>query len=139
MQKTFQPAQPEGVPSKEIYPEKEKVIEEVGKVIEEKKEGIEVKKEEAEEAIKDYLREIKETPAVQPPADQVISEAEAIKVLTKKRQAQYLVNLCFKKGIHYALHVAQKLNDPFILDELHDRLINELYTELVKRKKLKLL
>lgn len=132
-----QPTQPEKAPSKEIYPEKEKVLEEVEKVIEGKKEGAEVKKEEAEEAIKDYLKAIKETPTAAPPPDQVVSEAETIKVLTKKRQAQTLVNLCFEKGIHYALNVAQNLNDPFILDEFHDRLITELYTELINRKKLK--
>ena len=37
-----------------------------------------------------------------------------------------LIEIAFKEGIEKAVKEVQKLNDPYILDEFHDRLIKEL-------------
>ena len=37
-----------------------------------------------------------------------------------------LIEIAFKEGIEKAIKEVQKLNDPYILDEFHDRLIKEL-------------
>ena len=57
--------------------------------------------------------------------------------MDKPKQVKALVVLSFKKGIRHAIAVAEKLNNPYLLDELHDTLVDELYNELIKNKKLK--
>lgn len=37
-----------------------------------------------------------------------------------------LIEIAFKKGIEKAVKEARKLNNPYILDEFHDRLVEEL-------------
>lgn len=37
-----------------------------------------------------------------------------------------LIEIAFKEGIEKAIKEVQKLNDPYILDEFHDRLIEKL-------------
>ena len=55
----------------------------------------------------------------------------------RKRQVETLVNMAFQKGIYYAIRVAKKLSDPYILDEFHDDLTTKLYEQLVGEKKIK--
>ena len=55
----------------------------------------------------------------------------------KERQIQLLTGLAFDKGVIHATEVAQKLDDPYILDEFHDTLVDELYNYLVEQGKLK--
>lgn len=52
-------------------------------------------------------------------------------------QIQGLVDIAFQKGLDHAIEVAGKLNNPHLLDEFHDILIDELYNKLVERGKLK--
>ncbi len=48
-----------------------------------------------------------------------------------------LVSLAFDKGIYQAVKSARDLNNPYLLDRFHDTLVNELYDQLVKHKKVK--
>lgn len=59
-----------------------------------------------------------------------------LKKLDKTNQMKSLVSLSFNKGIFFAVEVAKDLDDPYILDELHDELVKQ-YRELVKNGKLK--
>lgn len=52
-------------------------------------------------------------------------------------QIAVLVSLAFDKGIYQAVKKAQNLNNPYLLDRFHDTLVNELYDQLVKHKKVK--
>jgi len=67
----------------------------------------------------------------------IIKKAKAIKGEEKKRQIQLLTDLAFEKGVAHATEVAQKLEDPYILDEFHDALTDELYNYLIEQGKLK--
>jgi len=60
-----------------------------------------------------------------------------IKDLDVGRQIKVLTTLAFEKGIIYSIKVARGLNNAYLLDELHDKLVGELHEELIKRGKLK--
>ena len=60
-----------------------------------------------------------------------------IKNLDTARQVEVLSALAFEKGINHSVSIARNLNDAYLLDELHDRLVGELHEELVKKGKLK--
>lgn len=68
---------------------------------------------------------------------EVFLDAKKLKDLDVSRQVRILTTLAFEKGILYSIKVARKLNDPYLLDELHDKLVGELHDELVKKGKLK--
>lgn len=61
---------------------------------------------------------------------QVSQSADAIK------QVKVLCDLAFQKGVDVALKAAQELNNPYVLDEFHDVLVDELYERLIKEKKI---
>ena len=64
---------------------------------------------------------------VQPPAEQQKIQHDV----------QALLQVALDKGLNEAVDTAQKTNDPYLLDELHDTLVNELYNRLIKEGKLK--
>jgi hypothetical protein len=134
------------------FPEVPKVHEEVveleKRLAEKKKELVE--REEVEqhdrEIIKEVLKEKLEKPTVSkatPPAaplptpKAVVKKAKELKGEKKERQIQLLTDLAFEKGVSHATEVAKKLDDPFILDEFHDTLVDELHNYLVEQGKLK--
>jgi len=67
---------------------------------------------------------------------QIIKEAKEIEKEPKERQIQLLVGLAFEKGIFQAIEVAKNLDSPYLLDEFHDTLVDELYNKLVEAGKL---
>ena len=99
------------------------------------------------EVIKEVLKEKLEKPALPKttplaapstaPKQPIIKKAKELKGEKKERQAQLLADLAFEKGVSHATEVAKKLDDPFILDEFHDTLVDELYNYLVEQGKLK--
>lgn len=62
--------------------------------------------------------------------------ARDLKDLEKNQQLKNLVDLAFQKGIAYATDIAREMNDPYLMDEFHDTLIDQLHKELVERGKL---
>jgi hypothetical protein len=118
--------------------EKRAAVEKEMPAIETKEAGITV------ENIKEA--ELQPVPIVQAPAttgdkhsrdEEIAKDAKDIKNLDTARQAKVLVALAFEKGITYSIKVARSLNDAYLLDELHDKLVGELHEELVKKGKLK--
>ncbi|MFI5206270.1 MAG: hypothetical protein ACHQVK_05005 [Candidatus Paceibacterales bacterium] len=64
---------------------------------------------------------------------QTQNNANDLKSLQEEEQLKRLLDLAKTKGVVYAVHVAQKLGDGFLLDTLHDRLAKEgLYKEFIK-------
>ena len=55
----------------------------------------------------------------------------------KERQIKLLTELAFEKGIPHSVEVAKRLDSPYILDEFHDALVDELYNKLIGEGKLK--
>ena len=69
--------------------------------------------------------------------EEIKNDAREIKNLDTVRQVKVLVTLAFEKGIKHSIKVARNLNDAYLLDELHDKLVGELRSELVEKGKLK--
>jgi len=69
--------------------------------------------------------------------ENVEKDFKKIKNLDTARQVEVLSALAFEKGINHSVSIARNLNDAYLLDELHDKLVGELHEELVKRGKLK--
>ena len=84
----------------------------------------------------------KTSPPPPPPSkimtdEELVADLRHVMSLDKPKQVKVLVYLSFKKGVHHALHIAKKLKDPYLLDEFHDTLVDELYDLLIKKKKIK--
>lgn len=56
--------------------------------------------------------------------------------LPKPRQVKTLIYFAFKKGLHYATAIAEKLKNPYLLDDFHDTLVDELYDLLKEKRKI---
>ena len=69
--------------------------------------------------------------------EEIKKDAKEIKNLDTARQVKVLITLAFEKGIGHSIKVARNLNDAYLLDELHDKLVGELRNELVEKGKLK--
>ncbi len=69
--------------------------------------------------------------------DDLYQDLQSIMSMDKPKQIKALVYISFKKGIRHAVSLAKELDDPYLLDEFHDTLVEELYDYLVKKKKLK--
>jgi len=68
---------------------------------------------------------------------QVIAQsAQQMSKEPKERQIKLLTDLVFEKGISRAIEVAKRLENPYLLDEFHDTLVDELYNKLIEEDKL---
>ena len=76
-------------------------------------------------------------PQVQPQAKPAKKTAADFKNLDKNHQVKILATVAFEEGITKAVDLARRLDDAYVLDELHDHLVGELYERLVKEGKLK--
>lgn len=58
---------------------------------------------------------------------QVTAQARSIKLLDGEKKIKKLIELAKLKGVVYAIHVAKKIDDPYVLDILHDTFAKEGY------------
>lgn len=137
-----QDAKPQG----ETLPEE---IRELERLLEEKKRALVERGEEREhkevfrEAFREKYGELFKPPQLKPPQplppppSAVISpprrpsEEEALRVEEREEQLRVLIELSFSEGVASAVKRARRLT-PWLLDELHDRLIDEYYQKLVQ-------
>ena len=54
-------------------------------------------------------------------------KAKKIQYLSEKEKIENLIEMAQKKGVVFAVKTAQSMNDPYILDTLHDILAKEGY------------
>jgi hypothetical protein len=54
-------------------------------------------------------------------------EREKIDYLGEKEKVEHLLKMARKKGLVFAIHVAKNMNEPYLLDILHDTLAKEGY------------
>ena len=54
-------------------------------------------------------------------------KVQEIRVLAEKEKIEHLLELAEKEGLIFAVQVAKKMNDPYILDIFHDLLAQEGY------------
>ena len=69
-------------------------------------------------------------------SDDIKRQIKRISSLDKEDQVKTLCNLAFQKGLDFAINVAKSLNNPYVLDEFHDRLVDEFYQRLIEEGKL---
>jgi chromosome segregation ATPase len=86
--------------------------------------------------IKSYLKELQQTPTTIAPLA-TRDEAKEIKKFPPSQQVGALVSLVFDKGLEEAISVAKGIDNPAILDELHDILVDRYFKELVEKKIIK--
>lgn len=58
---------------------------------------------------------------------QAATQAQSIKQLDEEKKIKKLLALAKSKGVIYAVNVAKKMDDPYVLDLLHDILAQEGY------------
>lgn len=126
---------------------------EVEKIIEKPKPEIFPEKavkifEEERRRIREELKPIPEAevfkpkaPPPLPPAkvkkEEIEMDLKRVMAMEKPKQIKTLISLAFEKGLWHSVVVALRLGDPYILDEFHDTLVDELYELLVKKGRLK--
>jgi len=139
----------EKYPTPEIKSEKEIPAAEYPEVIEELKERLEKlesqlkreripeeKEKMVKQEIKSYLQELQQTPTFASPTA-TRDEAEEIAKFEPDQQVGSLISLVFEKGLPEAISVARALDNPAILDEFHDTLVDRYYEILLEKKILK--
>ena len=68
---------------------------------------------------------------------EIEQDAKSIAMMDETRKIETLIAIALEKGIMHSIAVANNLQDPYILDTLHDKLVGELHDRLVREKKLK--
>lgn len=108
--------------------------------------GIELpaEKEIFKEVVKEHIQEKKaEVSAALPQAGQQIqqqqaqSEADRLKEMAEQKQFEELVNIALSKSPIDAVHIAENMHNPKLLDDLHAYLTDQLYNALVERRELR--
>lgn len=104
------------------------------KALEFKEAGLSPEKQ--KEILKDVVSE--KIQAIQPSqvSRQVAQKTQELQEQPKERQIQILTEMAFEKGVVYAVEIAKNLDNPYLLDEFHDVLIDQLYNKLVEEGKL---
>lgn len=101
----------------------------------EKELTLEKQKEILRQAVSERIQKTQPVPTAQQQV--AVQKVQQIKAESKERQIQLLTDLAFEKGIPHAIEVAKRLENPFLLDEFHDALVDELYNKLIEGGKLK--
>jgi hypothetical protein len=61
------------------------------------------------------------------------AKAEKIEFLGEKEKVKHLLQMAREKGLVFAIRVARETNDPYLLDILHDTLVQEgFYKDFIK-------
>jgi seryl-tRNA synthetase len=101
-----------------------------------KEQAPEKKEEMVKKEIKSYLKELQQMPSSSLPIA-ARDGADEISKFPANQQVGALIALVFEKGLSEAVSVARALDNPAVLDEFHDLLVDRYYEELVKNKILK--
>jgi len=92
----------------------------------------EKKVEVAKEEIKSYLKELQQAPIASAPVA-TRDEAKEISRFPQGQQVEALISLVFEKGLMEGIKVAKELDNPSVLDEFHDALVDKYYNDLVAK------
>ncbi|MBI2577299.1 MAG: hypothetical protein HYV77_00435 [Candidatus Wildermuthbacteria bacterium] len=74
------------------------------------------------EKLEEAVRALDQNPAA---VEEARKRAAAMPAATPAKTVDNLVAAAKEKGVVFAVRIAKEINDPFILDALHDRLIQE--------------
>lgn len=125
-----------GAEDLEIKELQERIAKLEAEIEKERKPVVESKEKMVKQEIKDYLQELQEMPATAAPIA-TRDEADEVDKLPPSQQIGALISLAVEKGIRKAISVANDIDNPAILDEFHDTLVDRYYQELVDKKIIK--
>ena len=77
------------------------------------------------------------TPSAIQAAKTATLKKEDLKDVDKEHQLKILVDLALQEGIEKAVAAAKATGDAYLIDELHDKLVDELRQQLIEKGKLK--
>lgn len=103
---------------------------------EQKETKIETSKETGKEALEQHFEDFRMARKAIPTKTQIKKITRQMKDADIAHQLIVLVNLARIKGVYYAVKIAKKLGNAYLLDRLHDAIVNDLFEELIKNKKL---
>jgi len=107
----------------------EEVVESQQEEKESRKEGFEKKL--VEEKLGEELEKLEEDS--EKFEEEIEEEKEQIKNLEKEGKLSRLLSVAQEKGAHFAVEIAKKMDDPYLLDALHDLLVRKgFYEESLK-------
>lgn len=92
--------------------------------------------EKQKEILKEIVSEKIQATQLSQTNQQVIQKVQELQKQPKERQIQTLTEMAFEKGVVYAVEIAKNLDNPYLLDEFHDVLVDQLYNKLVEEGKL---
>jgi len=72
-----------------------------------------------------------------PSAAQLKALDDQLKGANVQHQLSLLANVALTNSVYYAIRIARKIGNAYLLDRLHDMIVNEMYEELVRNKKIK--
>jgi hypothetical protein len=108
--------------------------------VEKKEEKLELKKESIKEEIKKQILKFQQKPSFAPSPSK-IDEVKELKNLERDQQIGALIEITLEKGLEKGVALAQalskKLNNPALLDEYHDVLVDRYFEILVEKGILK--
>lgn len=132
--KTNQPQSlsPEHVSLEERYARQEKSP---GQVVEQPKIVEKAQEKSAAESDATYKAILSKVSDTQSDENTVMNDASNLdQKMNRESQITHLIDLAMNKGVAHAVKVAQKAEDYYLLDQLHDRLLaDELHDALVQR------
>lgn len=88
--------------------------------------------------IQEFISEVQSMRPAQAPAHVIKQKASGIQTLPPSQKLGALITMTFEDGIETAIGIARALDDPAILDEFHDTLVDSFYKELVDREIIKI-
>lgn len=108
--------------------------------------GIEAppEKEVFKEAVKEHIAEKRAqisaglpSSQLQAQQQQAASNTDRLKEMAEQNQLEELKNIAVSKGPLEAVHIAENLKNPRLVDDLHDYLVDELYNHLIETRRIK--
>ena len=128
--------QPEREASQKESPEIKELKERLEKleVRLEKERAPEEKEKMAKQEIKEYLMELQQSSSSSVSPMVTRDETEEIKKFEPSQQVGALISLVFEKGLAKAVSLARDLDNPAILDEFHDALVDHYFQTLIEKK-----
>ena len=103
------------------------------------REHVESAKEQGERRVPSKLGDFADSSTSSPPFDYALQSKQKADDMREKEhheQVEALVEIALTKGILEAVHVARHLDNPHLLDDFHDMLVDEYYEKLVQARKI---
>jgi len=126
-------------PNKPLSEDKEKTAKEVTplgeqtEVIEQSPELKEAKEDLSHEELAQVREKIEKEDLGESVRQYAGQQAQSMKLLDDEKKIKKLLELAQSKGVVYAVEVAKKMDDPYVLDFLHDTLAKQgYYKDFVK-------